>query len=243
MKDFLQDLVAHTLPLDGIELLKITASDDETLIESLSTTKTVILSATTKTSIPGFAGVFGMPNLNKLDIHLKCPMYKENGTIDVDYSVKNDEKIPSSLLFSNETNDFNNSYRFMSSELVKSRIPQTTFKGAVWDIDIVPSVLSIQKLKFQANAHSEETVFEVSTNANNLIFSFGDSSTHAGSFIFEHNISSPLKRAWEYPVKETLSILGLSGDKTMKISNAGVMQITIDSGLAEYNYFLPANSK
>jgi hypothetical protein len=40
-----------------------------------------------------------------------------------------------------------------------------------------------------------------------------------------------------------MSILGLSGDKTMKISDAGAMMITVDSGLAEYNYILPAQSK
>ena len=29
----------------------------------------------------------------------------------------------------------------------------------------------------------------------------------------------------------------------MKISDQGAMQITVDSGLAEYNYILPAQSK
>jgi hypothetical protein len=40
-----------------------------------------------------------------------------------------------------------------------------------------------------------------------------------------------------------MSILNLPGDKSMKISDAGAMQITVDSGLAEYNYILPAQSK
>jgi hypothetical protein len=29
----------------------------------------------------------------------------------------------------------------------------------------------------------------------------------------------------------------------MKLTDAGAMQITVDSGLAEYNYILPAQSK
>jgi hypothetical protein len=29
----------------------------------------------------------------------------------------------------------------------------------------------------------------------------------------------------------------------MRIADAGAMQITVDSGLAEYNYILPAQSK
>jgi hypothetical protein len=40
-----------------------------------------------------------------------------------------------------------------------------------------------------------------------------------------------------------MQILNLSGDKTMRISDQGAMQITVDSGLAEYHYILPAQSK
>ena len=40
-----------------------------------------------------------------------------------------------------------------------------------------------------------------------------------------------------------MSILNLDGDITMKLTDAGAMQITVDSGLAEYNYILPAQIK
>ena len=40
-----------------------------------------------------------------------------------------------------------------------------------------------------------------------------------------------------------MSILNLAGDKTIKIADAGAMMITVDSGLAEYDYILPAQSK
>ena len=39
------------------------------------------------------------------------------------------------------------------------------------------------------------------------------------------------------------SILNLDGDIVMKVSDEGAMQITIDSGLALYNYILPAQAK
>jgi hypothetical protein len=44
-------------------------------------------------------------------------------------------------------------------------------------------------------------------------------------------------------VKEVMSILALSGDKTMRISDDGAAKITVDSGVAVYNYILPAQSK
>ncbi len=243
MKDILQDLVAHTHALGFIPLVKITADDKETLIESMAEDRSVIISAKTKTPVQEFEGVFGMPNLNKLDIHLKCPEYKEKAKISVTVANRNGEDIPTGLHFENEAGDFENDYRFMSTEIINEKLKSVKFKGATWNIDFEPSVTSIQKLKFQANAHSEENVFQVKTDNGNLVFSFGDASTHAGEFIFESNVSGKLKQTWAWPVVQVMSILNLAGDKTIKIADAGAMMITVDSGLAEYDYILPAQSK
>ena len=83
MKDFLQDLVAHTHSLGFLPLVKVTATNKETAIESMAEDRSVIVNAKTHQPVDNFEGVFGMPNLNKLDIHLKCPEYKENFSIDV----------------------------------------------------------------------------------------------------------------------------------------------------------------
>ncbi len=243
MKDILQDLVAHTHALGFIPLVKITADDKETLIESMAEDRSVIISAKTKTPVQEFEGVFGMPNLNKLDIHLKCPEYKEKAKISVTIANRNGEDIPTGLHFENEAGDFENDYRFMSTEIINEKLKSVKFKGATWNIDFEPSVTSIQKLKFQANAHSEENVFQVKTDNGNLVFSFGDASTHAGEFVFQAGVSGKLKQAWAWPVVQVMSILNLAGDKTIKIADAGAMMITVDSGLAEYDYILPAQSK
>jgi hypothetical protein len=243
MKDILQDLVAHTHALGFIPLVKITADDKETLIESMAEDRSVIISAKTKTPVQEFEGVFGMPNLNKLDIHLKCPEYKEKAKITVTVANRNGEDIPTGLHFENEAGDFENDYRFMSTEIINEKLKSVKFKGATWNIEFEPTVTSIQKLKFQANAHSEEPVFQVKTDNGNLVFSFGDASTHAGEFVFQAGVTGKLKQAWAWPVVQVMSILNLAGDKTIKIADAGAMMITVDSGLAEYDYILPAQSK
>jgi len=56
-------------------------------------------------------------------------------------------------------------------------------------------------------------------------------------------VSGTLKRAWAWPIKTVISILDLTGDKTFKISDDGAAMITVNSGLATYNYILPAQSK
>ena len=243
MKDILQDLVAHTHALGFIPLVKVSATDTATEIEAMAEDRSVIVVAKTKAPVAEFNGVFGMPNLNKLDIHLKCPEYKDNAKISVVTAQRNGEEIPTGLHFQNAGSDFQNDYRFMNTEIINEKLKSVKFKGAKWDIEFEPQVNSIQKLKFQANAHSEESVFQVKSDNGNLVFSFGDASTHAGEFIFQANVDGKLKQAWSWPVIQVMSILNLAGDKTVKLSDAGAMQITVDSGIVEYNYILPAQSK
>ena len=243
MKDFLQDLVAHTHSLGFLPLVKVSATNKETAIESMAEDRSVIVNAKTHQPVDNFEGVFGMPNLNKLDIHLKCPEYKENFSIDVVTQERNGEVIPTGLHFKNGAGDFQNDYRFMNSDIINEKLKTVKFKGAAWAIEFVPAMASIQKLKFQATAHSEEQTFQVSTDGSNLVFTFGDASTHAGNFVFQANVDGKLKQTWSWPVNQVMSILNLTGDKTMRISDVGAMQITVDSGIAEYNYILPAQSK
>lgn len=243
MKDILQDLVAHTHALGFIPLVKISSDNQATEIEAMAEDRSVIVNAKTKAPVSEFNGVFGMPNLNKLDIHLKCPEYKEGANISVVKAQRNGEEIPTGLHFENKDGDFENDYRFMNTDIINEKLKSVKFKGAKWDIEFEPQVASIQKLRFQANAHTEESVFQVKSDNGNLVFSFGDASTHAGEFIFEAGVDGKLKQTWSWPVVQVMSILALSGDKTVRIADVGAMQITVDSGMAEYHYILPAQSK
>lgn len=243
MKDILQDIVTHTHALGFLPIIKISGTIEETNIESMAEDRSVILTAKTHMPVEEFQGTFGMPNLDKLNIHLKCPEYKDNAKIEVVRQQRNGAEIPTTMHFENATGDFHNDYRFMSTEIINEKLKTVKFKGAAWDIEFQPAVASIQRLKFQSQAHSEETVFQVKTENSDLIVSFGDASTHAGKFTFQSPAGGKLKQAWSWPVQQVMQILALSGDKTMKISDAGAMMITVDSGLAEYNYILPAHSK
>lgn len=243
IQGILQDLVSHTHSLGILPLVKITGSATETLIESMAEDRSVILSAKTKNPISEFDGVFGMPNLDKLNLHLKNPEYKEGAVIQVVTAERNGVTIPVSLHFENSAKDFVNDYRFMNAEIINEKLKTVKFKGANWDVEFQPMVNAIGRLKLQAAAHSEEIVFQVKTENGNLVFFFGDASSHAGSFTFQANCGGKLKQTWAWPVSQVMSILNLDGDKTVKIADAGAMMITVDSGLAVYDYILPAQSK
>jgi hypothetical protein len=243
IKDILTDIVAHTHSLGFLPLVKITGAKDSTTIESMAEDRSVIVTANAHKAVGEFDGTFGMPNLDKLNLHLKNPEYKENAKVDVTKAQRNGADVPTGLHFENQAGDFQNDYRFMNSEIINEKLKTVKFKGATWDVEFEPSMAAIGRLKLQAAAHTEETVFQVRTEDGNLVFFFGDASTHAGSFVFQPSVTGKLKHTWAWPVSQVQSILNLDGKVTMKISDAGAMQITVDSGVAEYNYILPAQSK
>ena len=243
MKDHLLDLVQHTHGLGVIDLVKIVGTENETTLEAIAENRSVILQAKFKGPIAEFVGTFGMPNLGKLNTVLNIPEYKENAVITVSTQDKNGEAVPVGVHFENKSGDFKNDYRFMSAEIVNDKLKTVRMKQVAWNIDIVPSAASIQRLKFQASANSEENNFIAKTENSDLKFYFGDHSSHAGNFVFQSGVSGKLSKAWAWPVAVVISILSLPGDKTFKISDEGAAMITVDSGIAEYNYILPAQTK
>ena len=243
MKDILQDIVTHTHSLGFLELIKISTENETTTIDSMAEDRSVILTATTHQNVSEFTNTFGMPNLDKLSLHLKNPEYKESAKINVVETERNGETIPTHIHFENSAGDFENDYRFMNKAIIDEKLKTVKFKGAKWDVTFSPTVASIQRMKLMSAAHAEEPTFNVKTQDGNLVFYFGDASTHAGSFVFQHDISGELKHSWSWPIAQVQSILNLDGDISMSISDQGAMQISVDSGLAKYDYILPAQSK
>ena len=132
---------------------------------------------------------------------------------------------------------------WIGNEVENDKIKTAKFRGLNWNVEFEPTVASIQRLRMQAQANAETPHFAVRVVNNELKFSFGDHSTHAGEFVFHNNANGTLARTLSWPVVQVLAILSLVGDKYMQISDGGAMQITVDSGLAKYNYILPSQSK
>ena len=239
MKDYLQDIVKHTHALGFIDLVKVTGTSTETKVDAVSEDRSAIVQAQFHNPVPDFVGTFGMPNLGKLNTILNIPEYAEDAKL----TVSKTDAGPAGVHFENAAGDFKNDYRFMSSEIVNDKLKAVKFRGVNWGVEIEPSVASIQRLKFMASANSEETTFIAKTEDNSLKFYFGDHSTHAGDFVFAHDVEGTLSKGWNWPVAAVISILSLSGDKMIRFSDEGAAQITVDSGLGVYNYILPAQQK
>jgi len=240
MKDYLLDIVQHTYDLGCIDLIKITGTDSATTVGGLAEDKSVIIDAQFANPMADFVGTFGMPNLGKLKTLLNLQEYREDAKLAVTRKANGELD---GITFENKVGDFKNNYRFMASDIVNDKLKTLKFKGVNWHITFEPTVAAIQRLRMQAQANSEENNFQVKTDGKDLKFFFGDHSTHSGNFVFQHDITGALKHSWSWPVSQVMSILSLTGDKTMQISDDGCMQITVNSGLAVYNYILPAQTK
>jgi hypothetical protein len=246
MRDYLLDIVGNTYDLGFITAVKITGTDKSTMLDAMAEDRTVVINAEFHSPVADFVGLFGMPNLDKLKILLNLQEYRENAQITVIRQDRTNSgvKEPVGLHFANTAGDFQNDYRFMTAEVVTEKLKTARAKKAPnWIIEFEPTVAGIQRFKMQTQAHSDEPLFQVKTDQDRLKFSFGDHSTHAGEFVFHSGITGRLQHTWSWPARQVISILDLTGDKVMRISDEGIAEITVDSGLAVYRYALLAQTK
>jgi hypothetical protein len=244
MKEILKDIVSHTYNLGFLNIVKVTGEETSTKIDSMSDDRSVIMYGETANPYPDMIGVFGMPQLNKLKYLVEGNEYKEDATIDIVKAEINGVTVPVGIHFENASGDFKNDYRFMNTAIINEKLKTVKFRGASWDVEVTPSLQAVQRFGFQAGANSEHTTFLVKTEGGNLKFIFGDQSTHGGEFVFATNVTGKLTRSHTWPVASILSILKIADVNNCKlsISDAGALQITMDSGLATYKYIIPAQA-
>ena len=244
MQDYLKDIVQHTQGL-GIDTIKITGTQTDTVINSVAEDRSVILEAKFKSAHPDFMGTFGMPNLGKLKTILGIEEYQQEARISIKTQTNSaGDTVPCGIHFENKIGDFRNDYRFMDANVINEKLKTVKFRGVKWGVDFEPTAANITRLRYQASANSEETTFTAKTDAGNLVFFFGDPTTHAGNFVFSAGVGGSFtKQSWHWPINAVISILALPGDKTFKMSDEGASKITVDSGLIEYDYIIPAQTK
>ena len=244
MKDILQDIVAHTNKLGFLNIVKITGTEDKTLVDSMADDRSVIMYSETTNPYPDMIGTFGMPQLDKLRYLLDGKEYQEDAKIEVTMADRNGETIPVGLHFENKDGDFKNDYRFMNQDIINEKLKTVKFRGVKWDVEVEPTVAAIQRFQFQAGANTEHTTFLAKTDGDKLVFTFGDVSSHGGEFVFATGVTGKVNKTWTWPVSSILAILKIAdaNNARMSFSNEGAMQITLDSGLAVYKYIIPAQA-
>lgn len=251
MRETLQDIVKHTGGLGFIETVKITGSDDETLVEAMDNDRTVIVKAKLLKADAQLKGEFGMSNLSLIQGLVSSPLFKGDGvTTEVKSRERNGKMVPEEIAFDNTTTKSKAAYRLMSSDLIPE---QAKFLGAQWDVEVDPSASKLKELQALAALYAQfESFFAVKTvqneeGTNELRFYIGDegSSMHRAYLTIGEEVEGKLGGDLHWPINQVLAILKLGADENLKLqfSSRGALQITMTSPAAEYHYILPARKK
>ena len=246
IKDVLKDVLKHTHGLGIFEMVKMTGTVDGTEIETVDPDKTVILKGVTVNPVPDFVdATVGLSRMGVLQGYLQYPGFDDaDATVKIDTQERNGETIPVEVAF--EAQDGNDAhYRFMLSDVINQQLKEIKFKGAEFDINIVPTAKNLKDLGyFNSVLGSFEANFSPKTNGTDLFFHIGDGVSDRTKIHVSNTIEGSITRDWRWPLDIVLKILRLGDNATcvMSINDQGLLQIKVDSGLGVYTYLLPAKS-
>lgn len=249
MRDILKDIVKHTHSLGIIQAAKVTTDNESTTLDAMDDDRTVVLRAKLHDRVPEFEGKFGLGRLGVLNGYLG---YESRNTenevvgthVEINRVERNGEEVPAEFNFT-IPGILNSTYRVITAELVDAQIKTANFKGAKWDVEVMPTQQAIKDLQTVAGILSSyDPLFTVRTVDGNLQFTIGDASTDKAEITFARNVDGELKSGWSFPLSTVLTILKLGDTSSMsiKISDQGAMAIHVDSGMGLYEYILPAKS-
>lgn len=146
IKDYFKDVLRHTHSLGIFEMVKIKGTTEITEIETVDADKTVIVKGQSINPVPDFAGATaGLSRMSVLDGYLKFPGFdEESSTIEIETQSRNEEEVPVEVAFKS-TEGTNAHYRFMLADVINQQLKDIKFKGAEFDVNILPSQKNLDR--------------------------------------------------------------------------------------------------
>lgn len=242
IKDTLKDVLKHTHSLGIFEMVKISGTTAETSVETVDADKTVIFKGKTVNPVADFAdSTVGLSRMSVLDGFLKF-FDDEGDTVKVTTQTRNGEDVPTEVDFA-DVNGTDAQYRFMLADVVNAQLKEIKFKGAEYDINIVPTQKNLKDLAyFNGVLSTFESTFSPRTEDGKLFFYIGDAGGDRTKILVNDAPDGELTHEFRWPLDVVLKILRLgdSANVVMSINAKGLLQIVVHSGLGEYTYLLPA---
>jgi len=246
IKDILKDVLKHTHGLGIFEMVKITGDVEKTTVETVDGDKTVIFKGETHNPYPEFVdATVGLSRMQVLQGYLQYPGFDGEGSdVKINTQDRNGETVPVEVEFtSTDGNDAH--YRFMLADVINQQLKAIKFKGAEFDLNVVPSDKNLKDLSyFNSVLGGFEANFSPKTDGTSLWFHIGDGISDRTKILINADIDGSITGDWKWPLDIVLKILRLSdtGNCVLSINDQGLLQIVVDSGLAKYTYLLPARS-
>lgn len=241
IKDSLRDILRHTHNLGIFEMVKIEGTKKETSVETVDPEKTVIFKGKLVNTVDDFADqTIGLSRMSVLDGFLKVFDSTED-TVKVTTQTRNGATVPAEVEFIREDGT-NANYRFMLAEVVNQQLKEIKFKGATFEINIVPSQKNLKDLsQFNSILSSFESTFSPRTEDGKLYFYIGDNGGDRTKILVSENPGGELAHEFKWSLDIVLRILKLGDSANVVMSiTKGLLQIVVHSGVGEYTYLLPA---
>lgn len=242
LKDYLKDITTYVVSTGFFDRIKITASAQEILVESMTKEKEIILKGKFDKPLADLTGEFGLSNLSLLQTITSDPEYLlDETTVTVEYDMQNGERTPSEITYENKSNSHIN-YRFMPKQLVPD---QPKFNEPKWDVVIKPNRSSISQFGWAANGLAAyEQYFIPKITDGNLRFYIGDesASTQRGGVVFATDLKEKFESPHKWKIQLLQGILKLAStcDCEMSFASKGAIQVKLQTGIGTYNYIFPA---
>lgn len=240
IKHVFRDVLHHTHGLGLFEMVKITGTTEETVIETVDQEKTVILKGKTKNPVSDLADhTIGLSRMGVLNGYLKYPGFdNEDATVRVVKQDRNGVESPTEIEFA-DASGTDAHYRFMSAEIIQQQLKEIKFRGADFDLTIAPSEKNLQDLAyFNSVLSSFESTFSPRTEDGKLYFYIGYNGGDRTKILVSNNVEGTIASEFHWPLDIVLKILRL-GPSMMSFNAKGLMQIVVHSTESEYTYLLP----
>lgn len=241
-KDAIQDMVRNVLSTGFFDKIKVTAGKKETLIEALEKDKQVILKARTLLPVEGWQGEFGLANLSLLSAIAGDPEFShKDSSLELVTQQRGGEDVPSELHYQNRSKSFI-SYRFVAKDMVPD---QPKYNEPTWDVTVKPTKSVIQQFNWAAGSLSTyEQYFIPKTVDGELRMFIGEegAASQRGGVVFATDVKGEFEsnHKWTVPLmSQVLKLMGES-DADFRLSVKGAIQVTLNTGIAEYRYIFPA---
>ena len=223
--------------LDGIEVIKVTADDKKTLVQSHDVDKTLFVEATLS-PVEDFSGEFGITDLKMLSSCLKF-----HGRDDVKLRVGKREVAGETVMDEIEFRGkgAKSIFKLMDAKHIGK---QASISSISWSVVI--DDLNKDRIKdFSSFAQMFANIdgfFDISTNAGKLVFAFGKeaSSTHSGTLEFA-DVVGDIATTLSFPVAKFTMMLKLAAANEkgkLMFSDKGLLGVEIETEFGLYRFYL-----
>lgn len=265
MRDILRDMVKIVRAAD-IGTIKITGEEGNITFQGVDEGRTVILKGSANQEDESFDGVSGIGNLDRLSSILnlyqdptdvvtvarktrKVRIEKKdaNGETVLDAAgnpelEETDEDAIEKFVFTKaKPFKMENNFRVIARNLIP---PQFSPKPIDYEVEFTPTAAAIEyldKLVGVANGEAFTVKIQEGTDGNQSLFINLGEPGNESSIEFHQNIDGNLKNTWAWDINKVNKLLKLASNATLSIgfSERGMLRITIETGMAKYEFTIP----